>query len=202
MRCPPNSTKARNPVITGLAERGLTMLVVTHEMRFARDASTRVFYMDKGEVWEEGTPEQIFEHPARQETHDFVFRVRSWEWDVETTSPDVPAMEASLLAYCRLQFMGRRAANACCLIVEEAVANQAVEAARSRDISNPRLHVTLTAGEGGVDTVLRVDWHEAFPPDADPFAEGADEISRGIVRRLCKRIETIAPGVTEFVVGK
>ena len=47
-------------VMKDLASRGLTMVVVTHEMRFARDASTRVFYMDRGELWEEGSPEQIF----------------------------------------------------------------------------------------------------------------------------------------------
>ena len=92
-------------VITKLAEQGLTMLVVTHEMRFARDASSRVFYMDQGELWEAGPPEQIFEHPKRQETHDFIFRVRSWKWDIETLTPDSLAMEASLIAYCQRQFL-------------------------------------------------------------------------------------------------
>ena len=48
-------------VIRNLARQGMTMLVVTHEMKFAREVSTRVFYMDEGIIYEEGTPEQIFD---------------------------------------------------------------------------------------------------------------------------------------------
>ena len=49
-------------VIKGLAAKGLTMLIVTHEMRFAREIANRVFYMDEGGIYEEGTPEEIFCH--------------------------------------------------------------------------------------------------------------------------------------------
>ena len=62
-------------VIRGLAKSGMTMLVVTHEMGFARDVSTRVFYMDQGVVYEDGTPEQIFNHPRKPRTVDFVGQV-------------------------------------------------------------------------------------------------------------------------------
>ena len=55
-------------VIRSLAGQGMTMLIVTHEMKFARDVSTRIFYMDQGEIYEDGTPEQIFEHPRRERT--------------------------------------------------------------------------------------------------------------------------------------
>ena len=48
-------------VIRGLAGQGMTMMIVTHEMKFARDVSTRIFYMDQGGIYEDGTPEQIFE---------------------------------------------------------------------------------------------------------------------------------------------
>ena len=50
-------------VIRRLAQEGMTMMIVTHEMKFARDVSTRVFYMDEGVIYEEGTPEQVFDHP-------------------------------------------------------------------------------------------------------------------------------------------
>src|SRR5699024_3732783 len=50
-------------VIRKLASQGLTMMIVTHEMKFARDVSTRIFYMDQGVIYEDGTPEQIFDHP-------------------------------------------------------------------------------------------------------------------------------------------
>ncbi|SHI19929.1 putative lysine transport system ATP-binding protein [Sporobacter termitidis DSM 10068] len=61
-------------VMRQLAAEGLTMIVVTHEMAFARDVATHVVYMQAGVICEEGTPEQIFMHPEKQETKDFLAR--------------------------------------------------------------------------------------------------------------------------------
>ena len=77
-------TSALDPELTGevlsvmrdLAREGMTMLVVTHEMAFARDVSSRVVYMNQGVICEEGTPEQVFGDPQRQETRDFLSRFR------------------------------------------------------------------------------------------------------------------------------
>ena len=63
-------------VMQNLAQEGMTMLVVTHEMAFARDVSTRVVYMNQGVICEQGTPEAIFGNPQRQETRDFLSRFR------------------------------------------------------------------------------------------------------------------------------
>ena len=64
-------------VMQTLAQEGMTMLVVTHEMAFARDVSNRVVYMNQGVICEEGSPEQIFGNPKRQETQDFLARFRN-----------------------------------------------------------------------------------------------------------------------------
>ncbi len=61
-------------VMKTLATEGMTMLVVTHEMAFARDVSNRVVYMKEGVICEQGSPKQIFEEPKRQETKDFLAR--------------------------------------------------------------------------------------------------------------------------------
>ena len=63
-------------VMQALAQEGMTMLVVTHEMAFARDVSTHVVYMNQGVICEEGTPEAVFGDPQRQETRDFLSRFR------------------------------------------------------------------------------------------------------------------------------
>ena len=63
-------------VMRKLALEGTTMLVVTHEMGFARDVADRVIYVDHGEIIEEGTPEQIFDHPKDQRTHMFLEPIR------------------------------------------------------------------------------------------------------------------------------
>ena len=63
-------------VMQALAESGMTMLVVTHEMAFARDVSRRVVYMNNGVICEQGSPEEIFRNPQRPETVEFLSRFR------------------------------------------------------------------------------------------------------------------------------
>lgn len=62
-------------VMTQLAKEGMTMIVVTHEMGFAREVGDRVLFMDEGVVMEEGTPEQIFSNPKNPRTQDFLRKV-------------------------------------------------------------------------------------------------------------------------------
>jgi ABC-type polar amino acid transport system ATPase subunit len=76
-------TSALDPELTGevldtireLAGDGMTMLIVTHEMGFARDVANRVIFMDRGRVVEEGTPQIIFKSPTNERTRDFLSRV-------------------------------------------------------------------------------------------------------------------------------
>ena len=62
-------------VISDLAADGITMVVVTHEMGFARKVANRVLFMDGGQIAEQGTPEEIFEHPQNPRTKEFLSRV-------------------------------------------------------------------------------------------------------------------------------
>ena len=62
-------------VISDLARDGITMVVVTHEMGFARKVGTRVLFMDGGQIAEQGTPEEIFEHPQNARTKEFLSKV-------------------------------------------------------------------------------------------------------------------------------
>ena len=61
-------------VIRGLADRHTTMVIVTHEMKFARDVSDKVLFLDQGTIAEYGTPEQVFEHPKEERTRQFLER--------------------------------------------------------------------------------------------------------------------------------
>ena len=75
-------TSALDPEMVGevlkimkeLAQEGLTMIVVTHEMEFARDVSSRVIFMDKGVIAEEGTPQEFFTNPKEERTKEFLHR--------------------------------------------------------------------------------------------------------------------------------
>ena len=66
-------------VMQALAQEGMTMLVVTHEMAFARDVSSQVVFMHQGVICEQGTPAQVFGDPQQQETKEFLARFRGVE---------------------------------------------------------------------------------------------------------------------------
>lgn len=95
-------------VMHRLAEKGLTMLVVTHEMKFAHDVSNRVIYMDEGTIYEEGTPEQIFSHSVREKTRCFVRRLKVFEKEIRSRTFDFIAMNAEIEAFGRRQLMPER----------------------------------------------------------------------------------------------
>lgn len=62
-------------VMKDLAKDGMTMVVVTHEMGFAREVGDRILFMDAGNIVEQGTPEEIFSHPKNSRTIDFLSKV-------------------------------------------------------------------------------------------------------------------------------
>lgn len=76
------------------------MLIVTHEMKFARDVSTRIFYMQDGIIYEDGTPQQIFEAPVRSATKAFVQRIRKEVFQIEGKDFDYLDMESRIRQFC------------------------------------------------------------------------------------------------------
>lgn len=62
-------------VMKSLAEEGMTMVIVTHEMGFAKEVATRVIFVDGGEILEQGTPEDVFDHPKEERTKSFLSKI-------------------------------------------------------------------------------------------------------------------------------
>jgi len=87
-------------VIRQLAKSGLTMLIVTHEMRFARDVSTRIFFMNEGVIYEDGTPEQIFEHPVHSATKAFVQRIQKLVFEIRSDDFDYLQIHTGINQFC------------------------------------------------------------------------------------------------------
>ena len=86
-------------VIKMLAKSGRTMMIVTHEMDFARKISNRIFFMDEGGIYEEGTPKEIFDHPKKEKTRRFIQRLTTLRYKIESTEFDVEAMNEELQSY-------------------------------------------------------------------------------------------------------
>jgi polar amino acid transport system ATP-binding protein len=106
-------------VIRDLAKTGKTMMIVTHEMNFARAISNRVFYMDEGGIYEDGSPEQIFVHPKRENTRRFVHRLLVLELNIESRDYDFLGMAGEIESWCGKNQIAPRLANRVHLVFEE-----------------------------------------------------------------------------------
>ena len=95
-------------VIKDLARKGLTMMIVTHEMRFAREIANRVFYMDEGGVYEDGTPEEIFDHPKREKTIRFIKHLKVFETLITSKDFDFIGFNTSLEEFGRKNQMAQK----------------------------------------------------------------------------------------------
>lgn len=83
-------------VIKVLKETGYTMMLVTHDMNFAEKIANRVFYLDEGCIYEEGTPEEIFRKPKKEKTKTFVKRLKEFECSFDSQACDYPALRVKL----------------------------------------------------------------------------------------------------------
>ncbi len=106
-------------VIRRLAKNGMTMLIVTHEMDFARDVSSRVMYMDEGIIYEEGTPGQIFDNPQKEKTRAFINRIRSINFHVASPKYDLYGIQAEIEAFGEKQILPLQTRQNLLLMVEE-----------------------------------------------------------------------------------
>ena len=98
-------------VIRQLADDGMTMLIVTHEMKFAFDVSTRIFFMYDGYIHEDGTPEQIYENPVHSATKAFIQRIRKEVFEIDGPDFDYLGMRSAINAFCyKYGIMEKRAA--------------------------------------------------------------------------------------------
>jgi polar amino acid transport system ATP-binding protein len=106
-------------VIRKLSKEGMTMLIVTHEMEFAKNISTRVFYMDEGKIYEEGPPEQIFINPLKEKTRAFIHRLRSKQYHISSRDYDLYALHAEMEIFCEKHMFTRKVADNVLSVAEE-----------------------------------------------------------------------------------
>lgn len=106
-------------VIRRLARQGMTMAIVTHEMDFARDVSTRVFYMDQGVIYEEGPPAELFDAPRRERTRDFIGKVRRLDYHIASADFDLYELFGQIERFCEKHALTVKIARTMQLLAEE-----------------------------------------------------------------------------------
>lgn len=95
-------------VIRDLAKRGTTMIIVTHEMKFAREICNRVFYMDQGGIYEDGPPEQIFDNPQKERTRQFIRHLKVLEYSITSKDFDFIGFNTQIEEFGRKHRVSQR----------------------------------------------------------------------------------------------
>jgi len=165
-------------VIRKLAKEGMTMVIVTHEMEFARNISSRVFYMDEGIIYEEGTPDVIFGNPKRAKTKAFIHRIRSMYYHISSKEYDLYAMNAEIELFCEKHMLTGKISEYILLAAEEALIFQ-------QDFKDIDISLSFTEKDGSVELLL-----EGTGLPFNPLKEGAleDPIGLNILRNRCKSL--------------
>jgi len=166
-------------VIRRLSREGMTMVIVTHEMEFARTISNRVFYMDEGIIYEEGTPQQVFENPQKEKTRAFINRVRSLNYHIQSRDYDLYALQGEIAAFCEKHLVGAKATGHVIHITEEVLILQ-------REFNDVDIRLAWSEKE----EFLQLTCENAGPP-FNPLDEEAveDDLPVRLIRARCSEVD-------------
>jgi polar amino acid transport system ATP-binding protein len=167
-------------VIRNLSKSGITMLIVTHEMKLARDISSRVFYMDDHGIYEEGPPDVIFDSPARPKTRDFINHVRSFNYSLASKNADFVEMLNGVENFCRGAGLDGKTVNRTRLIAEELVLALVMPMAGNCAL---RILYSDVSGELSLTAVYRGDRFDALEN-----VSGEKSAAAAIVRNRAKDV--------------
>ena len=165
-------------VIRELAKTGKTMMIVTHEMKFARAIANRVFYMDEGGIYEDGTPEQIFEHPVGENTRRFIKRLKVLELTIETRDYDFLGMAGQIAQYCSKNQIPPRMANRVQLTFEE------IMRLLIPRLEAPRVHVTAEYS----DASGNAEWTICYGGPRFDVTQTDDELALSVLQGMTESL--------------
>ena len=166
-------------VIRQLSQSVKAMMIVTHEMRFAKEISNKVFYMDQGIIYEEGTPEQIFDHPVKERTRAFVNGLKVLHIHVNSESLDFIGTQSQIEEYCYKNQVSVKTAYRISSVFEELCVQILMPTLSECDIS-----MTVEYSEKSAQTrmVLRYGGVPFNPKDTK------NELAYKVLAGLCKEI--------------
>jgi polar amino acid transport system ATP-binding protein len=166
-------------VIRRLSKEGMTMVIVTHEMEFARNISTRVFYMDEGIIYEEGPPAQIFDNPVREKTRAFIHRIRSMSYAINSRDFDLYKLQGEIEVFCDKHMVAKRVTEFAAHVAEEILLLQ-------KDFTNITLSLAYTERDGGLEMSCESTGN---PYNLLEDPEMTDDIGLKLIRARCSSMD-------------
>lgn len=187
-------TSALDPVMTSevlsivrkLTKMGLTMLIVTHEMDFAREVADRILFVDEGVIYEEGAPEAIFDRPQREKTRAFISRLKTFYYEICSTSFDMVSMNAGIEHFCRKYAVATQRIYRVQLVLEELIMEVLKQCYPG---SQPDIGFTVAYAEECDEIAIHLDYRGVEFNPFSRFAGDADDLGMVLVRNSSRQQE-------------
>lgn len=178
-------------VIRALAKDGMTCVIVTHEMEFARSVSSKIVYMDEKCLYEQGTPKEIFENPKRENTRIFIKRIKTLEYTITTKDYDVFGLNGQIKSFGAKHALTSRQIYGMQLVTEELLTNLLL----------PTVTAEIHLLYGYNDRENKAEITIAFGGDAfNPLEMTAeDDLSQTIIANLTKESSYIYKNDTNML---
>lgn len=181
-------TSALDPTMVGevlavmrqLAGEGLTMLTVTHEMKFAHDVSSRIFYLDDGIIYEQGTPAQVFDAPKRDRTRAFVQRLKTFTFETRSKDFDFLGVNRDIETFGAKQMITPNKVRAIELMFEELIINSIMPKLADIDMY---MRFVVEYSNADCAVWLQISYNGG---EFDAFSQTQDDISAVLIRRMTK----------------
>ena len=166
-------------VIRDLSKSGKTMLIVTHEMNFAKAISTRIFYMDEGGIYEDGTPDEIFNHPKKEKTRRFIQRLKVFEADIDSRNYDFITFGVELDKYLAQNDVAPADKYKVRLAIEEIV--QQILFPRYKE---PKIHIVAEYSEQNKQSLVKI----SYAGNAFDIKDTDNELSLSLLSKVVDKI--------------
>lgn len=169
-------------VIRDLSRSGKTMMIVTHEMSFARAICNRVFFMDQGGIYEDGTPEQIFDNPQKERTRRFVRKLKVLELQIDSQDFDFIGAGTEIDLYCLQNDIPPKEKYRIRLVIEELVQQLLLP-----NLHKPDITVTVEYSPNDLSATVSADYSgEMFDP-----RESSNDLSKTLLQNVAENIDYI-----------
>jgi len=172
-------------VIRMLAKQDLTMLIVTHEMNFAREVATRILFFADGEIYEQGTPAEIFDAPKRPKTVAFIHKQKYFSFEINERAFDLPQMQGGIQTFAEKYGFNARRTNRLQLCCEELIYDM-LDNACAGDAVKISLDVTYSEVDGVVEIRFTCAGREHNPLDKNFDDVDEDNLGAMILHNLSK----------------
>lgn len=174
-------------VIRMLAKRDMSMLIVTHEMNFAREVANRVLFFADGGIYEQGTPEEIFDAPKREKTISFINKIKYFSFEIKTRDFDLMQLQGGIQTFGEKYGLDNRKINRLQICSEELIM-ELLEHAYSPETAMVYLRLDVSYAEAEKRTRILLNCGgEAY----NPFDQPDEGLGVTILKKMAGQIDYV-----------